>query len=386
MNQHTSPRKRGALAAAAITGAAAVALAAPGAQANPAAEAHSGYGAVSQHIAVQTLAANAHISKAEATRLINAQHVNLALSHRLLDQLGDQAALSYLDPRTGTLTVNVLGENAAKTVRAAGARAKLVRHSYAELRDVEAALPHVVNTAWSIDPRVDAVVVTVSDHANGAAAKQLVRTAQSFGDAVRVQRTPREFRPMLASGDAITTDSERCSVGFAANNGQTVVDAGHCTAGSPTWNIGPSIDSHFPGTDYGTIQNQSGGSYTGVDTYGGSPQAISTAETATTGEQVCKSGSTTQVTCGSVNGLNASVTYQEGTVSGLIDTNACAKPGDSGGALYDGTKALGITSGGDTSCNGSGSLYFFPVVDALSAEGLTLTPSSGGDDGVGTTR
>lgn len=382
MNQHTPPRKRGALTVAAMTGAAAVALAAPGAQASASPTQHSGYGAVSQRVAVQTLAANEHLSKADAARLINAQHVGIALSNKLLGQLGDQAASSFIDPKTGALTVNVLSESAAKTVRAAGAQAKLVKHSYAQLVDIESALPHVVNTAWSIDPRGNAVVVTVSDHADGAAATRLIATAQSYGDAVRVKHTSSSFRPAVASGEAITTSSERCSVGFAASNSQIVVDAGHCTASMPTWNIGPSIDSHFPGTDYGTIQNESGGAYTGVDTYGGAAQAITEAAQATTGEQVCKSGSTSQVTCGSVNGLNASVTYQEGTVSGLIDTNVCAQPGDSGGALYDGTKALGITSGGDTSCNGA-SIYFFPVVDALSAEGLTLTPSTGGDNGGG---
>jgi streptogrisin D len=382
MNQHTSPRKRGAITVAAMTGAAAVALAAPGAQANVSGNQHSGYGAVSQRVAVRTLATNEHLSKAEATRLINAQHVSIALSDRLLGQLGDQAASSFIDPKTGALTVNVLSESAAAKVRAAGATAKLVKHSYAHLVDIENALPHVVNTAWSIDPRSNAVVVTVSDHADGAAAKQLIATAQSYGDAVRVKHTSSTFRPAIASGQAIQGSSARCSVGFAASDSQIVVDAGHCTADVQQWDIGNSIDSHFPGTDYGTIQNTSGGTYTGVDTYGGAAQAITQAAQATTGEQVCKSGSTSQVTCGSVNGLNASVTYQEGTVSGLIDTNVCAQPGDSGGALYDGTKALGITSGGDTSCNGA-SIYFYPVVDALSAENLTLTPSSGGDNGGG---
>ena len=39
---------------------------------------------------------------------------------------------------------------------------------------------------------------------------------------------------------------------------------------------------------------------------------------------------------GEVNGLDASVTYPEGTVDGLIQTDVCAEPGDSGGSLFAG--------------------------------------------------
>jgi hypothetical protein len=37
----------------------------------------------------------------------------------------------------------------------------------------------------------------------------------------------------------------------------------------------------------------------------------------------------TGVHSGTVSALNASATYQEGRVNGLIDTNVCAEPGDS---------------------------------------------------------
>jgi hypothetical protein len=50
---------------------------------------------------------------------------------------------------------------------------------------------------------------------------------------------------------------------------------------------------------------------------------------------------------GTVTALNVTVRYQGGgTVRGMILTDVCAEPGDSGGPLYDGTKALGLTSGG----------------------------------------
>ena len=37
---------------------------------------------------------------------------------------------------------------------------------------------------------------------------------------------------------------------------------------------------------------------------------------------------------GQVTGLDATVNYPEGTVTGLIQTDVCAEPGDSGGSLF----------------------------------------------------
>ena len=56
----------------------------------------------------------------------------------------------------------------------------------------------------------------------------------------------------------------------------------------------------------------------------------------------------------------------------LIQTNVCAEPGDSGGPLYDGTKALGLTSGGSGDCSTGGTTFFQPVTEAASAYGVTV--------------
>ena len=61
-----------------------------------------------------------------------------------------------------------------------------------------------------------------------------------------------------------------------------------------------------------------------------------------------------------------------GVVSGLIQTNVCAEPGDSGGPLYDGTKALGITSGGSGDCRSGGTTFYQPVREAANAYGVTV--------------
>jgi streptogrisin B len=71
--------------------------------------------------------------------------------------------------------------------------------------------------------------------------------------------------------------------------------------------------------------------------------------------------------------LKVTVRYQGGgTVSGLIQTTVCAEPGDSGGPMYDGTKALGLTSGGSGDCRGGGTTFFQPVTEAASAYGVTV--------------
>jgi streptogrisin D len=73
-----------------------------------------------------------------------------------------------------------------------------------------------------------------------------------------------------------------------------------------------------------------------------------------------------------VNAVNATVTYPQGQVTGLIRTNVCAEPGDSGGSLFAGTTALGMTSGGSGDCTAGGTTFFQPVTEALAVFGVTI--------------
>lgn len=56
----------------------------------------------------------------------------------------------------------------------------------------------------------------------------------------------------------------------------------------------------------------------------------------------------------------------------LIQTTVCAEGGDSGGPLYDGTTALGLTSGGSGHCTSGGKTFFQPVREAANAYGVTI--------------
>ncbi|CAM5688085.1 Streptogrisin D OS=Streptomyces albaduncus OX=68172 GN=FHS32_002687 PE=3 SV=1 [Streptomyces griseoloalbus] len=111
---------------------------------------------------------------------------------------------------------------------------------------------------------------------------------------------------------------------------------------------------------------------------GGQTVPIVQAAEATVGQQVFRMGSTTGLADGQVLGLDATVNYPEGTVTGLIQTDVCAEPGDSGGSLFtqDGL-AIGLTSGGSGDCTVGGETFFQPVITALEAVGATLGDGGG---------
>lgn len=64
------------------------------------------------------------------------------------------------------------------------------------------------------------------------------------------------------------------------------------------------------------------------------------------GMPVCKSGRTTGYTCGRVYLTSLTLPLAGSWTKKLFVSTACARPGDSGGAVFTGTKALGLTTGG----------------------------------------
>jgi streptogrisin B len=182
------------------------------------------------------------------------------------------------------------------------------------------------------------------------------------------------FRPLVSAGDAIYGGNYRCSLGFNVVQGSTYyfLTAGHCGKVAKTWYtnsshttlIGPTVNYSFPGNDYALVR---------YDNASLSHPGGFTAANAFVGESVKRTGSTSGTHSGTVTALNVSVHYQGGgTVSGMIQTNVCAEPGDSGGPLYDGTKALGLTSGGSGDCKTGGTTFYQPVTEAASAYGVTV--------------
>ncbi|MCX5419744.1 S1 family peptidase [Streptomyces sp. NBC_00078] len=307
------------------------------------------------------------------------------LASTLGEDLGTDAAGTFYDAKAKSLVVNVLDKNAAKTVEAAGAKARIVENSLAELKSAHATLKQdatIPGTSWVTDPTTNKVVVTADRTVSKAEWAKLTKVVDGLGTVAEVQRTKGEFKPFIAGGDAISGSGGRCSLGFnVVKGGQPYfITAGHCTEAISTWSdssgkeIGTNEQSSFPGNDFGLVKYTSGTAHPSeVDLYNGSSQAITHAAAATVGEKVTRSGSTTKVHGGTVTGLDATVNYGNGDiVNGLIQTDVCAEPGDSGGSLFDGDAAIGLTSGGSGDCTAGGETFFQPVTEALSTFGAEI--------------
>jgi streptogrisin D len=304
----------------------------------------------------------------------------------LSTELGTASAGAYLDSATGRMIVTVTTDAAARRAVAAGAVAKRVTHSAASLAaatNTIAATAKIPGTAWATDLATNQVVVTVDPTVTGTKLATVKAAVARAGSAARLETTAAKFSLKIAGGQAIYGGGYRCSLGFNVKTTSYYyfVTAGHCTDVVDTWYtnsaqstlIGPTVVSSFPGNDYGIVRyDNSAIAHPGsVYTYSGS-QTISSVGTAYVGESVSRSGSTSGVHTGTVTAINASVTYSEGTVSGLIRTNVCAESGDSGGSLYNGTIALGMTSGGSGDCTSGGVTYFQPLDEVFSTYAISM--------------
>jgi streptogrisin B len=230
--------------------------------------------------------------------------------------------------------------------------------------------------AWYVDAIAGRVVVTADRTVSAAEVATIKKSAGANAGAIRIKHVRGTFRTLLSAGDAIYGGQYRCSLGFNVLSGSTYyfLTAGHCGKLANTWYtnsshttlIGPTLNYSFPGNDYALVRYDNlslphPGGFTTADPF--------------VGERVTRDGSTTGIHSGTVTALNVSVRYSgrlHGVVSGLIQTNVCAEPGDSGGPLYDGTKALGLTSGGSGDCTSGGTTFFQTVREAANAYGVTV--------------
>ncbi|WP_381803562.1 S1 family peptidase [Streptomyces niveus] len=261
---------------------------------------------------------------------------------------------------------------------AVAAPAPEVKATASQLADASSAVleADVAGTAWYTDAKTGKIVVTVDSTVSKA---ELAEVKSALADSkadLTVNRTAGKFTPLIAGGEAITTGGSRCSLGFNVTVGGVphALTAGHCTNISASWSIGTRTGTSFPTNDYGIIRHSNPSAADGrVYLYNGTYREITGAANASVGQSVQRSGSTTGLRGGSVTGLNATVNYgSSGIVYGMIQTNVCAEPGDSGGALFSGNTALGLTSGGSGNCSVGGTTFYQPVTEALSVYGATI--------------
>ncbi|MEC4018616.1 S1 family peptidase [Streptomyces sp. H27-D2] len=185
-------------------------------------------------------------------------------------------------------------------------------------------------------------------------------------------------------GEAIFGGGSRCSLGFnvTVKGAPAFLTAGHCGNASATWTadeageqpLGTVAESTFPVSDFAlvTYDDAKAEAPSSVEVDGASQDITGVLE-ASVGLKVQRVGSTTGLNDGTVTGLDATVNYGNGDiVNGLIQTDVCAEPGDSGGSLFSEKSAVGLTSGGSGDCTVGGETFFQPVSAALKATGAVI--------------
>lgn len=348
-------------------------------------------------MAARWLAQDAEIPLAEARERVSGQDDQSALAASLEKRLGENAAGSYIDQETGELVVNVRDAAGARTVRSEGAVPRTVAFTQAQLRSAErtaATRAGADLVSSSMDPVANRAVLTVpADRVAVVSAKvKDLRGVAVQGTTARVTTQANVY-----GGQQIEFGGYVCSLGFNATKGSAnvFITAGHCAEGYQTFRrngvtLGSTQAFSFPGNDYAYSSLTS--SWTGigaVDMYDGYARRVTGSSSAVVGSAVCKSGRTTDWTCGSIQAKNVTVNYNNGdgtysTVSGLTQSNTCTEGGDSGGSWMSSTLAQGVTSGGagygaNAVCGekvGQPNIaYFQPIGEILSVYGLTLKTS-----------
>ncbi|MDX3311616.1 S1 family peptidase [Streptomyces sp. ME08-AFT2] len=327
------------------------------------------------------------------------------LASQLEKLLGDAFAGSYYDDAGKQLVVNVVNvsgdkNNVVVQAEKAGAKVREVENSTAELEAAAKTLKTkatVPGTSWAVDPRTNKILVTADSTVTGKKWDRVESTVQTLGSGMAtIRKSAGTLKPLVSGGDAIFGGGARCSLGFnvtAGDGSPAFLTAGHCGVAAEQWAdsengepIATVDQATFPGDgDFALVKYDDPNTQAPSDVNTGQQKvAISQAAEATVGTQVFRMGSTTGLKDGQVLGLDATVNYPEGTVTGLIQTDVCAEPGDSGGSLFtqDG-QAIGLTSGGSGDCTVGGETFFQPVTTALAAVGATLGDGGAGAGGAG---
>ncbi|AGL17169.1 S1 family peptidase [Actinoplanes sp. N902-109] len=314
------------------------------------------------------------------------------------ERLGDARTGGIYVDASGRAVVTVTDAADARSVRAAGGVARVVRHSLTELRSVTTGLDasaRIPGTSWGVDPSTNQVSVEADSTVTGAKLDRLRAATARFGDTVRVDRVAGALTPatgtFTSGGQGIQDKNEsiRCSIGFNVRDragAKSFLTAGHCGNENNTWYkaadgtyLGTVEESRFPGDDYAVVTYRN----TDVSGYGtvwvaGVEQQITSSRDPFVGEQVARVGNRSSDMVGAVLLTDVTVNYAQGPVTGLIKTTLCAELGDSGGPLFDGSVALGLTSGAvgaDQPCTSGVSerrSYYQPVQEVLDHAGLTV--------------
>ncbi|MFD6284803.1 S1 family peptidase [Streptomyces sp. NPDC060205] len=203
--------------------------------------------------------------------------------------------------------------------------------------------------------------------------------------ATAVERAEGQAAVVIRGGDTLYSTVSRCTVGFNARSGSTMYAfvSGRCAQGATTWyadaaltvSVGVTAGVSFPGNDYASVRyTNTAVSYPGEVSLGAGAgtRDITGAANPVIGQSVCHVGRVGGYRCGSVQAVNVTVNYGGGVVSGLFRSTICSEAGDTGGPAFSGGTAVGVIVGGSGNCSVGGVTYYQPVVEWLSAYGLSI--------------
>lgn len=180
----------------------------------------------------------------------------------------------------------------------------------------------------------------------------------------------------ITGGQPVYFGSVRCLTGFSVQHhadGDGFVTFGGCGS------VGQQVGLTPGGEPIGVVR-AAATAWLYVDLYDGwtaEPRVagqypVDGTTQAPVGSAVCRSGSTTGWHCGTITAHNVTITYPQGTVTGVSRTNLCPEPGELGGPTLSGGQAQGIVLGGSGNCASGGVTYYYPVPAIASAAGVTV--------------
>ncbi|WP_242889776.1 S1 family peptidase [Actinomadura litoris] len=321
------------------------------------------------------------IDEATARHRLAAEDAAAKAEAALVPALGSGYAGSWFDAPSGKLVVNLTDGTLAPRVSRGGAVPRVLSkgHGLAELRAVKAKLDAQARSApaaaagvvsWRVDPVTDRVVVTtIAGRARGA----LARAAAAEGDAVRFETTAQpavSSSEWLDGGEGILSGQSICSVGFNAvqsfpdapgSSSPVVISAGHCAKSATVNGFANSHNISTPmgrwwlsSADYdwgviGAIDTAfwHQGPYISLHTAADNFLLVRGTQERPIGSSICKSGFTTNITCGVIRARWESVYLSDmgRTIYNLTRDTTCTEKGDSGGPHYTGDgQAQGVGS------------------------------------------
>ncbi|MFJ9106476.1 S1 family peptidase [Streptomyces sp. NPDC102283] len=292
--------------------------------------------------------------------------LNFESAETLAASLGDSdtAGVYY---RNGRPVIAVTDADTATAVRDAGGVAEVVKHSAATLESVHADLDELAgipNTTWGVDPAGNTVTVGLYDGVPPTDRSRVLEAARAHGDAVRIEENSGKIEPTATyymRGGLGIFSRRTCSAAFNVQNGagkKFLLTAGHCMlGGNYEWErkagqvyLGTVHKWNYEPEDWALVQykNPEVVAVGSLQLRDESEQSITTSRDPRAGENVKRLGTMSQDLSGKVIRTSTTVNYDTGaTVYHMIETDLCTRMGDSGGALYSDTYALGITSGGN---------------------------------------